>query len=156
MGTWSLDFISDLERMRRDMDRFLDEFGTSSWSFPFSRTSFLPGRAARGYPLLNIGEDNENIYVDALAPGVDSKTLDVSVTQDLLVISGEKKALLSSVGAEAIHRSERSAGQFTRSVTLPFEVDSGKVKATYQDGLLKIVLPKAEVAKPKQIQVSVT
>ncbi len=156
MGTWSLDFISDLERMRREMDRFLDEFGTSSWSFPFSRTSFLPGRAARGYPLLNVGEDNENVYVDALAPGVDPKTLDVSVTQDLLVISGEKKALLSSVGAEAIHRSERSAGQFTRSMTLPFEVESGKVKATYQDGLLKIVLPKAEVAKPKQIQVSVT
>lgn len=138
------------------MDRFLDEFGTSSWSFPFSRTSFLPGRAARGYPLLNIGEDKENVYVDALAPGVDPKTLSISVTQDLLVISGEKKALLSSVGAEAIHRSERSAGQFTRSMTLPFEVDSGKVKATYQDGLLKIVLPKAEVAKPKQIQVSVT
>lgn len=156
MGTWSLDFISDLERMRREMDRFLDEFGTSSWSFPFSRTSFLPGRAARGYPLLNIGEDKENVYVDALAPGVDPKTLSISVTQDLLVISGEKKALLSSVGAEAIHRSERSAGQFTRSMTLPFEVDSGKVKATYQDGLLKIVLPKAEVAKPKQIQVSVT
>jgi HSP20 family protein len=156
MGTWSLDFISDLERMRREMDRFLDEFGTSSWSFPFSRTSFLPGRAARGYPLLNIGEDNEKLYIDALAPGVDPETLDVSVTQDLLVISGEKKALLSSVGAEAIHRSERSAGQFTRSVALPFEVDSGKVKATYQDGLLKIVLPKAEVAKPKQIQVSVT
>lgn len=156
MGTWSLDFISDLERMRREMDRFLDEFGTSSWSFPFSRTSFLPGRAARGYPLLNIGEDKENVYVDALAPGVDPKSLSISVTQDLLVISGEKKALLSSVGAEAIHRSERSAGQFTRSMTLPFEVDSGKVKATYQDGLLKIVLPKAEVAKPKQIQVSVT
>lgn len=156
MGTWSLDFISDLERMRRDMDRFLDEFGTSSWSFPFSRTSFLPGRAARGYPLLNIGEDNENLYVDALAPGVDPKTLDVSATQDLLVISGEKKALLSSVGAEAIHRSERAAGQFTRSIALPFEVDSEGVKAAYQDGLLRIVLPKAEVAKPKQIQVSVT
>ena len=156
MGMWSLDFISDLERMRREMDRFLDEFGTSSWSFPFSRTSFLPGRAARGYPLLNIGEDNENIYVDALAPGVDPKTLDVSVTQDLLVISGEKKPLSSSVGAEAIHRSERSAGQFARSITLPFEVDSEKIKATYQDGLLKITMPKAEVAKPRQIQVSVT
>jgi HSP20 family protein len=153
---WSLDFISDLEKMRREMDRFLDEFGTSSWSFPFSRTSFLPGRAARGYPLLNIGEDNENIYVDALAPGVDPKTLDVSVKQNMLMISGEKSSLLSSVGAEAIHRSERSAGQFTRSITLPFEVNSEKIKATYQDGVLKITMPKAEAAKPRQIQVSVT
>jgi HSP20 family protein len=156
MGMWSLDFISDLEKMRREMDRFLDEFGTSSWSFPFSRTSFLPGRAARGYPLLNIGEDNENIYVDALAPGVDPKTLDVSVKQNMLMISGEKSSLLSSVGAEAIHRSERSAGQFTRSITLPFEVNSEKIKATYQDGVLKITMPKAEAAKPRQIQVSVT
>jgi HSP20 family protein len=142
--------------MRREMNRFLDEFGTSSWSFPFSRTSFLPGRAAGSYPLLNIGEDSVNIYVDALAPGVDPKTLDVSVTHDLLVISGEKKALLSSVGAEAIHRSERSAGQFTRSITLPFEVDSERITATYQEGLLKITMPKAKVAKPRQIQVSVT
>jgi HSP20 family protein len=156
MGTWSIDFITDMEKMRREMDRFLDEFGSSSWTFPFSKTSFLPGRAARGYPLLNIGEDNDNFYIDALAPGVDPKTLDVSVTQNQLVISGEKTALLSSVEAKAIHRSERSAGQFARSITLPSDVNSEKVQATYQDGLLKIILPKAEVAKPKQIQVSVT
>ena len=156
MGMWSLDFISDMERMRREMDRFLDEFGTSSWTFPFSRTSFLPGRAARGYPLLNIGEDNQNVYIDALAPGVDPKSLDVSVTQDQLVISGEKVNAMSAIREGAIHRSERSAGSFTRSITLPFEVDSDKVKASYEHGLLKIILPKAEAAKPKQIQVSVT
>lgn len=156
MGTWSLDFITDMERMRREMDRFLDEFGTTSWTFPFSKTSFLPGRAARSYPLLNIGEDSENIYIDALAPGVDPKTLDVSITQNQLVISGEKTALLASVGSEAIHRSERSAGQFTRAMTLPYDVASEKVNATYKDGVLKIVLPKAEAAKPKQIQVSVS
>jgi HSP20 family protein len=156
MGTWSIDFISDMEKMRREMDRFLDEFGSSSWTFPFSKTSFLPGRAARGYPLLNIGEDNDNFYIDALAPGINPKTLDVSVTQNQLVISGEKTALLSSVESKAIHRSERSAGQFARSMTLPFDVNSEKVQATYQDGLLKIILPKAEAAKPKQIQVSVT
>ena len=156
MGTWSLDFISDMERMRREMDRFLDEFGTSSWTFPFSRTSFLPGRTARGYPLLNIGEDDDNIYIDALAPGVDPKTLDISIIQNQLVIAGEKTALLSSVEADAIHRNERSEGQFSRSTTLPFEVDSEKVEASYQDGMLRITLPKAEVAKPKQIQISVT
>ena len=156
MGTWSLDFISDMEKMRREMDRFLDEFGTSGWTFPFSRTSFLPGRAARGYPLLNIGEDGENIYIDGLAPGVDPKTLDVSITQNQLVISGQKMASLSSIAADSIHRSERSAGQFTRSIALPFEVAGDKVKATYRDGLLKVVLPKAEAAKPKQISVSVS
>jgi len=155
MSVWSLDFISDMDRMRREMDRFLDEFGSPGWSLPFSRTSFLPGRAARGYPLLNIGEDGENIYVDALAPGVDPKTLDVSIKQNLLTLSGEKKALLSSVESTAVHRSERSDGLFSRSITLPMEVSVEKVKASYQDGLLKLTLPKAEAAKPRQIQVKV-
>lgn len=156
MGNWSFDFISDMERMRRDMDRFLGEFGTSNWTFPFSRTSFLPGRAARGYPLLNLSEDSKNIYVDALAPGVDPGSLNVSVTQDQLVISGEKMDPLSAVQNNAIHRSERSAGQFTRSFTLPSGVDSAKVAAVYKDGLLKITLPKTEAAKPRQIQVRVS
>ncbi|MEJ2108363.1 MAG: Hsp20/alpha crystallin family protein [Acidobacteriota bacterium] len=155
MAPWSFDFISDMERMRREMDRFLEGFGSSNWSLPFSRTSFLPGRWARGYPLLNVGEDGENLYVDALAPGVDPKSLDVSVQQNQLTISGEKKALLSTVESAAVHRSERSAGQFSRTITLPSDVSAEKVNATYQDGLLKLVLPKAEAAKPKQIQVNV-
>lgn len=155
MSVWSFDFISDMDRMRREMDRFLDEFRSPGWSLPFSRTSFLPGRAARGYPLLNIGEDNDNVYVDALAPGVDPKTLDVSIKQNQLTISGEKKALLSSVKPTAVHRSERSDGLFSRTITLPMEVSAEKVKASYQDGMLKLVLPKAEAAKPRQIQVNV-
>lgn len=155
MSVWSFDFVSDMDRMRRDMDRFLDEFRSPGWSLPFSRTSFLPGRAARGYPLLNISEDGDNVYVDALAPGVDPKTLDVSIKQNQLTISGEKKSLLSSVKSTAVHRSERSDGLFSRSITLPMEVAAEKVKASYQDGLLALVLPKAEAAKPRQIQVNV-
>ena len=155
MSVWSFDFISDMDRMRREMDRFLGEFRSPGWSLPFSRTSFLPGRAARGYPLLNISEDGDNVYVDALAPGVDPKTLDVSIKQNQLTISGEKKSLLSSVKSTAVHRSERSDGFFSRSITLPMEVSAEKVKASYQDGLLTLVLPKAEAAKPKQIQVNV-
>ena len=155
MSVWSFDFISDMDRMRREMDRFLDEFRSPGWSLPFSRTSFLPGRAARGYPLLNISEDNDNVYVDALAPGVDPETFDVSIKQNQLTISGEKKPLLSSVKSTAVHRSERSDGLFSRSITLLMEVNAEKVKASYQDGLLKLVLPKAEAAKPRQIQVNV-
>ncbi len=155
MGDWAFDLISNMERMRREMDRFLDEIQPSEWEFPFSRISFLPGRAARGYPLLNIGEDDGNLYIDALAPGVDPKSLDVSIAQNQLVISGEKNSTLASVGAEAIHRSERSAGRFSRAIALPFDVASEQIKATYKNGLLQITLPKAETAKPKQIPVHV-
>jgi len=149
------DFLEEMTRMRREIDRILGDDRYSSWSFPFSRISFLPGRASREYPLLNIGEDHDNIYVEALAPGLNPDTINVSVAGDQLAISGEKKALPKSVKPELVHRSERSAGQFSRSLSLPFGVESEKVRANYENGVLKIVLPKIEAAKPKQIRVQV-
>jgi HSP20 family protein len=153
MNLLSLDLLEDMERMRREIDRILGEERFSAWSFPFSRISFLPGRAARAYPLMNISEDDENIYVDALAPGVEPDTLNVSVAGEQMVISGEKRPLPKGVKSDAIHRSERSAGQFARSLSLSVGVDSEKVKADYRDGVLKIILPKLEAAKPKRVRV---
>jgi HSP20 family protein len=156
MSFMAFDFLEEMSRMRREIDRILGEDKVSSWTFPFSRISFLPGRASRAYPLINIGEDHDNIYVDALAPGLEADTLNVSATGDQLVISGEKKLSPKNVKSELIHRSERSAGQFSRSLSLSVGVDSEKVKAHYVDGVLKIILPKMEAAKPKQIQVKVS
>ena len=154
MSSRAFDFFEDMARMRRELDQILGESGPA-WSFPFSRISFLPGRAARAYPLMNIGEDKDNFYVDALAPGLATETLNVSVSGDQLVISGEKKPLPKSVQPELVHRSERSAGQFSRSLTLSAPVESERVEASYVDGVLKIKLPKVEAAKPRQIQVRV-
>ena len=155
MSFMPIDFLDEMERMRREIDRILGEDRFSAWSFPFSRVSFLPGRAARAYPLMNISEDDNNFYVEALAPGIEAKSLNVSVTGNQLIISGEKKPLPDDVKAESIHRSERSAGQFARSLALSVDVDSEKVQASYVNGMLKVVLPKAEAAKPKQVAVKV-
>jgi len=155
MSLLSLDVFEEMERMRRDIDRILGEDRISAWTFPYSRISFLPGRALRSYPLMNIGEDAENIYVHALAPGIGPDTLNVSVTGDQLIISGVKTPLPEDVKPENIHRSERSAGQFVRSVSLSGAVDREKVQANYKDGVLRIVLPKSEDARPKQVQVKV-
>jgi HSP20 family protein len=155
MSRMSLDIFEDMASMRREIDRYLGEDRLSSWTFPFSRISFLPGRSSRAYPLMNISEDKDNLYVDALAPGLEPETLNVSVTGDQLVISGEKKPLPKSVKPELVHRSERSAGHFARSLSLSVGVEGDHVQATYADGLLKIVLPKVEAAKPKQITVKV-
>jgi len=155
MSFMSFNFLEEMERMRREIDRILGEDRLSSWTFPFSRVSFLPGRASRAYPLINISEDNNNIYIDALAPGLEPETLNVSVSGDQLVISGEKKPLPKNIKSETIHRSERSAGQFARSLSLSVGVESDKVQANYTNGVLKIVLPKMEAAKPKQIPVKV-
>jgi len=155
MSFMPIDFLEDMEKMRREIDRILGEDRLSAWTFPFSRISFLPGRASRAYPLMNISEDDTNFYVDALAPGIEPKTLNVSVIGNQLVISGEKKPLPDSVNAELLHRSERSAGKFARSLSLSVDVDSEKVQANYIDGILKIILPKSEAAKPRQVQVKV-
>jgi HSP20 family protein len=155
MSLMPFDFLEEMAKMRREIDRIMGEGGLSSWTFPFSRISFLPGRASRAYPLINISEDNNNIYVDALAPGLDPESLNVSVSGDQLVISGEKKPLPDNVKSEYIHRSERAAGQFARSLSLSSGVESDKVQANYTDGVLKIVLPKMESEKPRQIQVRV-
>jgi len=151
----SFDVFEEMARMRKEIDRILGDDRFSSWAFPFSRISFLPGRASRAYPLINISEDDDNIYVDALAPGLEAEALNVSVSGDQLVISGAKKPLPQSVKPEYIHRSERATGQFARSLSLSAGVESTKVQANYTNGVLKIILPKMEAAKPKQIQVKV-
>jgi HSP20 family protein len=156
MSLLSFDILEEMARMRGEIDRILGEDGLSSWAFPFSRISFLPGRASRAYPLMNISEDPNNLYVEALAPGLDPNTLSVSVRGDQLVISGEKQPVPKNIKSEFIHRNERAAGQFTRSLSLSAGVESDQVQANYINGVLKIILPKVEKAKPKQIAVKVS
>ncbi len=155
MSLMSFNLFDELERMRKDFDRILADDRVSGWTFPFSRTSFVPGRSLRSYPLMNVGEDGESIYVHALAPGVDPETMNVSVTGSQLTISGQKIPLPEEVKPEDLHRSERSSGQFVRSVALSVPVNRERVEASYKDGVLKIVLPKTEEAKPRQVQVRV-
>ena len=142
-----------LEALRREIDRVFDD--TGSRSEPSLRAAFLPGRAARRYPLINLYEDKEAVYVEALAPGVDPSTLNLSVQGNTLSISGEKRRVAGDVKPEAFHRSERATGKFVRHIELPVEVDENKVQADYKHGLLNVTLPKAEKAKPKQITVQV-
>lgn len=148
MAVWD-----ELAALRREVDRTFEDFELGRWPRIW-RTAFLPGTAARRYPLVNISEDANNLYVEALAPGVDPKSLDLSVVRGRLTVKGEKPGL-EQVDAEAYHRNERAAGQFNRTIDLPVEVDVAKVQADYTNGLLLVTLPKSEAAKPRQIQVTV-
>ena len=150
--TW--DPFREIETLRSQVERAFDEWGTGR-GWPFSRTAFLPGISARTYPLLNVSEDKDNVYIEALAPGLNPESLEVTVHQDILRLGGEKPPINPEVKPEAFHRNERSAGRFVRSLRLPVPVDNNQVKAEYKNGLLLITLPKAEEAKPKEITVSV-
>ncbi len=148
MSTW--DPLRELERLRREMDEVADR------GLPWRRwpLGFLPASAARQYPRVNVAATNEGYVLEALAPGADVTGLDVSVKGNVLTISGEKLAP-KDVAPEAYHRSERAAGRFVRTLELPEDIAADKVTASYRDGILRLELPKAETAKPRQIEVQV-
>ena len=130
--------------LRDEMDRVFDRsFG------PVFRT---PGSFSRWAPALDVYQDKEQFTVVAELPGLKKEDIELALHDGVLTISGERKQ--EKKGEEG-YRNERFFGRFQRSVTLPTRVDGNKVKATYQDGILKVVLPKAEEAKPKQIEISV-
>ncbi|HXG20710.1 MAG TPA: Hsp20/alpha crystallin family protein [Methylomirabilota bacterium] len=151
MAQW--DPWREMEGLRREIDRAFEQVGLRLP--PLFRSAFLPARAAREYPLFNLYEDKDTVYVEALAPGLDPASLNVSVVRNTVTISGEKKGIPDAIKSDAVHREERAAGRFTRTLELPVEVDENKVQAEYKHGLLLLTLPKAEQAKPKQISVQV-
>jgi HSP20 family protein len=143
--------FGELEALRRGIDQMFVDL----WPGFRGRSSvFLPGRSARGYPLINLSGEPDKFIMEAYAPGLDLSTLDVSVKGNTVTITGEKKSI-PNVKPEAYHRSERSTGKFLRSYQLECEINAVEVKAEYKDGILTIMLPKSEKAKPKKITVNV-
>jgi HSP20 family protein len=149
MAEWN-PFV-EMEALRREIDRAFEGFGQQ----PSQHVAFLPGRGPRRYPLINMLEDKDNLYVEALTPGADPQSLNVTVMQSRLTVSGEKSRIAGDVKPEAFHRSERASGKFVRAIDLPVEVNEQAIQAEYKNGLLVVILPKAEKAKPKQINVKV-
>jgi HSP20 family protein len=149
MAMW--DPLQEIDSLRREIDRAFEEAGLGPLGRR-GRLAFLPGRAARQYPLVNIYDDGETFTVEALAPGVDPAKIELSVLRNSLTLAGEKLGP-QRVPAERIHRVERGAGRFLRTVELPAEVDPDKVTANYQNGFLVVRVPRAEAARPRKIAV---
>jgi HSP20 family protein len=134
----------DFERMRKEMDRLWDSF--------FERgPKAEPGE---WYPSLDLAETKNDVVIKAEVPGMDPKDIDISLSNGVLTIKGEKKQEREEKEGD-YHFSERSFGAFTRAVQLPTEVQSDKIEASYKNGVLKITLPKSEEAKKKQIKIKV-
>ncbi|MBI4615708.1 MAG: Hsp20/alpha crystallin family protein [Planctomycetes bacterium] len=146
----------EIARYGRAMDPFREfqrEFGRlqQECSELFSRRG--AGRADGGtYPALNVWMDEEDATVQAEVPGIDPKDLEISVVGQTLTLRGARKPLELKEG-ESYHRRERTSGEFTRTVELPFRVDGDKVSASYSKGILEIRLPRAAQDRPTKIAV---
>ena len=138
----------EFEKMRKEMDRLWDSF-----------LEGRPGRKARDQeewiPSLDFSETKSDLVVKAELPGIDPKDIDISLSEGVLTIRGEKRQEKEEK-EEGYHLVERRYGSFTRSIRLPREIQNEKINASYQNGVLKITLPKTEEAKKKEVKIKVT
>jgi len=104
-------------------------------------------------PALDLYQNADNIIAVVELPGMRKEDIEISLHDGTLSIAGERKS--GADEEEKAERTERVTGKFRRSITLPTRVDSGKVSASYKDGLLTVTLAKAEEAKPKKIDVRI-
>jgi HSP20 family protein len=134
-----------LDELRRQMSQLMDEFDTGGVTNP----SLFGG--SQVWPRIQFSDGGGEFVLEAEVPGLGQKDVNVSLEQDVLTISGERRAPVPE-GYRA-HRREREPFQFTRSFTLPARVDAEKAQATVKDGILTVVLPKTPEAQPRRIEI---
>ena len=149
MRNW--DLLKEMSQMQRDLDTIFRGFGTGRLLGPGFETGF----ALRDWPRINLREDDDHIYVEALLPGVDPDKLDMNILGNTLSLAGERAVADSDKNGRTWHRRERGTGKFLRTIELPVEIAAEQVKAEYKNGLLLVTLPKVEEAKPKRISIKV-
>ena len=139
--------FNGLDRFHNQMnDLFADVFGHTHRSFSLENDLW--------YPKVDIAESKDAYVIKAEVPGMKKEDFSLEVKDNVLTLSGERKAEQTEDGVE-YRRVERVAGKFVRSFTLPELVKHDAIKANYQDGVLEIQVPKAEAAKPKRIEISI-
>ena len=129
-------FWNEMDTLRQEMNRLFNV--TTSGS--------------RQFPLVNLWSNDDNVIVTAELPGYDPEEIDISVVGGELILRGKREPVKLKE-TDCCHRSERSFGAFSRTIRLPFGVESGAVNANFKNGVLEIKLPRAEADKPKKISI---
>jgi HSP20 family protein len=136
--------FNELENMRQQMDRLMGALAPA----PFREGT----RSAGVFPLVNLSEDRDAYFIRAELPGVQADALEIQAERSTISLSGERK--IQTRGDKVrYHRREREAGTFSRVIGLPGEIDPDKVKASLENGILTVTVPKAERVKPRQIEI---
>lgn len=128
----------DLERLQREMNRIVEGADNGA------RSEFPP---------LNIWANDENAMITAEIPGLDVNDLDISVVGDTVTLAGSRSEMETDAG-HTYHRRERWQGNFSRTIQVPFRINVDDVDATYNNGILRVILPRAEADKPQRISIN--
>jgi HSP20 family protein len=155
---------TEREQNERSVTRWNPGFATDGGRDPFERlfrwASLLDDydntqRAASLAPRIDVEEDEDSYELTVELPGMKQEDVQVELNQNMLTISGEKRASFDDRGEKKRRSrwSERSYGRFTRSFTLPHDADADRLEARFSDGVLTISIPKSENAKPRTIQI---
>lgn len=136
------DVFEQFRRFEHEIDELLSG-GTSR-----NIRSFASG----AFPGVNVATTPDTIHVYLFAPGIDPKTLDTSIQQNVLLISGSRE-IQAPQEQGTFYRQERFNGSFRRAVALPDDIDPDKVDARYTDGIVQITIGRRAEAKPRQIEI---
>jgi HSP20 family protein len=131
----------EMRRLQREMEHLFGDF-TPAWRWP------LTGE----FPPINLTRGDKGITLEALCPGVDRASLDISLVGETVTIRGERKAE-PNVAEERYHRRERPLGAFTRTVGVGEGLDPDRTQATYTQGILRVQLARVPEATPKKIPI---
>jgi HSP20 family protein len=142
LGTMMNDF-APLMQLQSEVNRLFDSL--------FETAPAVRGYSA-AYPGVNIWEDGDAAYLEAELPGVTMDDIEVLVTGNEVTINGERK-ISEPEGGASYRRRERGGGRFSRTLSLPWDIDAAKVEATLHDGVLTVTLPKCESCKPRKVKV---
>jgi HSP20 family protein len=140
------DLFADFAALQDRVDELL---GTGRGS-----SSIRAVARAGAFPALNIGTWAEALEIYAFAPGIDPASVEVSVEKGLLTLSGSRAAQAGTSKDASIYAKERFDGRFRRVVSLPDDSDPARVAASYRNGVLKVVVPRLESAKPRRVAIT--
>jgi HSP20 family protein len=148
MASW--DMFRELDSLRRELDEAFRGIGGNRLSTP----AFLSGSGR--FPQVNLREDDQNLFIEALLPGVDPAALDMTVMGNTLTLAGERKVFDPAGRQYVWHRNERGSGRFQRTIELPGDINNDTIAASCRNGVLTVTVAKAEHARPKKITVNVS
>lgn len=146
--------FSELSRLEREMERMFEDLWGRRMRPLWPERWWPRFGVEMSAPAVDVYEDKDEIVAKAELPGVEKDNIEVSVSNHFLTIKGEKKKE-EEVKEEDYYRAERSYGAFVRTLELPTDIQTDKIKAAFKNGVLEIRMPKTEEAKKKEIKVKV-